>query len=97
MYDIHISAPWVNKKPSGAQNRKRKAEREHEQAKQEGSFLKYLSHPCPSNELNAESKVDAECEEARKDVFDEKICTINAESKVDAECEEGRFWWKDLY
>ncbi|XP_068200683.1 DNA-binding protein HupB-like [Palaemon carinicauda] len=35
----------MSKRPSGAQYRKRKAEREKEEAKRQGSFLKYLLRP----------------------------------------------------
>ena len=57
MIESNFLMPWFticssmdNKKPSGAQYRKRRAEKAKEQAKQEGSFLKFLKRSTPEKE-----------------------------------------------
>ncbi|XP_068232421.1 zinc finger MYM-type protein 5-like [Palaemon carinicauda] len=67
----------MSKRPSGAQYRKRKAEREKEEAKRQGSFLKYLlretdelgheSHDATKSDAKSEKKTDKEVEMKCKD------------------------------
>ena len=72
------------KRLSGAQYSKRRAEKQKDETKQEGSFLKYLSTPHREEdgpELNNQTDADNEAEERRKYQFQKSLnhkikCTV---------------------
>ncbi|XP_063788817.1 uncharacterized protein LOC134944173 [Pseudophryne corroboree] len=68
------------KKLSGAQYRKRKAEKEKEQGKQEGSFLKYLRPQHRDDEGSSTSKIQPETET--------ETTVLSTASQADKEYEE---------
>ncbi|XP_068240914.1 uncharacterized protein [Palaemon carinicauda] len=71
----------MSKRPSGARYRKRKAEREKEEAKRQRSFLEYLmretdelgheSHDATKSDAKSEKKTDKEVEMKSPDTQDE--------------------------